>query len=977
MTKVPVQMKTSLALKNQLRDDRRTAWVRRCLNLFLLGMLFATGVVSHGETAVEAWVRRYSFEGIGAEDSASKVVTDAAGNVIVAGYTDDHFNSSPDMVIIKYSAAGAPVWTNLYNGLANADDSVADMAVDLSGNVIVTGPSLGQFTGVDFAIIKYSAAGVPLWTNRYTASGLNSENPSAIAVDASGNIFVTGATGAGNNEYATVAYSGAGVSLWTNRYNGPGNDVATAIAVDAVGNVFVTGYSASTNTFPPDYAFATIKYSGSGVPLWTNRYNGPGNGDDLAVGIAVDWGGNVIVAGSSADGNSTDYATVKYSNTGAPLWTNRFKDSADSTTLVRAMAVDASGNVFVTGLSRASGTNANYATVAYSGAGLPLWTNRFTPDNNHTLAAVIAVDASGNVFMTGSVSDELGRVTGYATVAYSGAGVPLWTNYGNAYPRDVTVDSGGNVFVTGASLDELGSVADWMTTAYSGAGAPLWTNGYNGPDRTRIDYATAVAVDSGGNVFVTGPSYEATGTLSDYATIKYSSAGVPLWTNRYNGPGAYDDRATVIAVDSNGNAFVTGYSFQGSSSASDFATIAYSGAGEALWTNRFDGRGNEADGASAIAVDSSGNVFVTGYSFGSGTSDDFATIKYSGAGVPLWTNLYNGPGNGADAANAIAVDSSGKVFVTGYSIGADGFAHYATIAYSGAGAPLWTNRFHRPGSGDDAATAIAVSSSGNVVVTGLSGSTNAYPYRHDFTTIAYSAAGLPLWTNRYNGPANGEDRARAIAVDGNGNVFVTGESTRSGTSSDYATIKYSGSGLPLWTNRYNGPTNADDLPYAIAVDASGNVFVTGASTPNGGSSDYVTIKYSGAGLPLWTNRYDGPGHGPDQPQGKACLAIGPDGAVYVTGTSDGVYGSGETGFDYATIKYVTVPVLAIQPPVGGSSDVHLMLSGTPNSVWTVERATAFPGPWTNLGPVTIPTNGSAPFQDPTPPKSAAFYRARQ
>ena len=109
MTKVPVQMKTSLALKNQLRDDRRTAWVRRCLNLFFLGMLFATGVVSHGETAVEAWVRRYSFEGIGAKDSASKVVTDVAGNVIVAGYTDDDFNSSPDMVIIKYSAAGAPV----------------------------------------------------------------------------------------------------------------------------------------------------------------------------------------------------------------------------------------------------------------------------------------------------------------------------------------------------------------------------------------------------------------------------------------------------------------------------------------------------------------------------------------------------------------------------------------------------------------------------------------------------------------------------------------------------------------------------------------------------------------------------------------------------------------------------------------------------------------------------------------------------
>ena len=161
------------------------------------------------------------------------------------------------------------------------------------------------------------------------------------------------------------------------------------------------------------------------------------------------------------------------------------------------------------------------------------------------------------------------------------------------------------------------------------------------------------------------------------------------------------------------------------------------------------------------------------------------------------------------------------------------------------------------------------------------------------------------------------------------------------------------------------------------MDASGNVFVTGNSTtPGDGNSDYVTIKYSGAGVPLWTNRYDGPGHGFDGPGGKACLAIGPDGAVYVTGGSDGVSGTFEDGFDYATIKYVTVPVLAIQPPAGGSSDVHLTLSGTPNSVWTIERAAALPGPWIDLGPVMIPTNGLAPIQDPSPPQPAAFYRAR-
>ena len=80
-------------------------------------------------------------------------------------------------------------------------------------------------------------------------------------------------------------------------------------------------------------------------------------------------------------------------------------------------------------------------------------------------------------------------------------------------------------------------------------------------------------------------------------------------------------------------------------------------------------------------------------------------------------------------------------------------------------------------------------------------------------------------------------------------------------SADYATIKYSSAGVPLWTNRYNGPGNGDDYATAVAVDGSNNVIVTGYSTGSAGDLDYATIKYSSAGVPLWTNRYNGPGNG--------------------------------------------------------------------------------------------------------------------
>jgi hypothetical protein len=194
--------------------------------------------------------------------------------------------------------------------------------------------------------------------------------------------------------------------------------------------------------------------------------------------------------------------------------------------------------------------------------------------------------------------------------------------------------------------------------------------------------------------------------------------------------------------------------------------------------------------------------------------------------------------------------------------------------------------------------AIALDSSGNVFVSGYS---EAAGSGRDYATIKYSNAGVPLWTNRYNGPGNYIDGASALAADGNGNVLVTGVSYGTGGSYDYATIKYSNAGLPLWTNRYNGPANGDDEAVSVAVDAAGNVVVTGYSVGNASGYDYATIAYSSAGLPLWTNRYNGPANGGDLPQTKQSLALGPDGSVYVTGASDaGVNG---TAFDFATVKY--------------------------------------------------------------------------
>jgi len=254
------------------------------------------------------------------------------------------------------------------------------------------------------------------------------------------------------------------------------------------------------------------------------------------------------------------------------------------------------------------------------------------------------------------------------------------------------------------------------------------------------------------------------------------------------------------------------------------------------WVARYDGLGNGEDKAEAIAVDAAGNVYVTGYSEGSGTENDYATVKYNSSGVEQWVARYDGPGSGGDWATAIAVDGAGNVYVTGSSEGSEGEYNYdyATVRYNSSGVEQWVARYDGPASGYDWAHAIAVGDAGNVYVTGYSEGSGT---ENDYATVKYSSSGDQQWVAWYDGPGSENDVARAIALDGSGNVYVTGES-----EGDYVTIKYNPEGVEEWVARYNGPGNGGDYARSIAVDA-GNVYVTGWSYGSG-TFDYATVKYS-------------------------------------------------------------------------------------------------------------------------------------
>ena len=417
-----------------------------------------------------------------------------------------------------------------------------------------------------------------------------------------------------------------------------------------------------------------------------------------------------------------------------------------------------------------------------------------------------------------------------------------------------------------------------------------WVSRYNGPGNN-IDEAFAIVSDASGNVYVTGSS-TGSGTNLDYATVKYNTSGQQQWAARYNGPANFIDIANAIAVDGNGNVYVTGTS-AGTISLSDYATVKYNSAGQEQWVVRYNGPSNGTDEAFSIVVDQAGNVYVTGQSL-SGTNYDFATIKYNSLGQPQWTSRYNGTQSSIDNGVAVRVDISGNVYVTGGSTGMGSGLDYTTVKYNSInGQEMWAVRYNGPNNADDIPSDLEIDNSANVYVTGGSSGSGS---SNDFATIKYNTSGQQQWVARYNGTGNDNDVAFSLGLSGTGNVYVTGSSIGQGSATDYATVMYNGSGQQQWATRYNGPNNTSDDATSIAVDANGNAYVTGASNAGGTNLDYFTIKYNLSGQMQWEQRYNGPANGVD---GALSICLDNSANVYVTGNSQG---SGSSS-DYATVKY--------------------------------------------------------------------------
>ena len=408
------------------------------------------------------------------------------------------------------------------------------------------------------------------------------------------------------------------------------------------------------------------------------------------------------------------------------------------------------------------------------------------------------------------------------------------------------------------------------------------------------DYGYGIAVDTDGNIYVTGQSNATWGSpLNPYSgggdtvILKLDSSGNYQWHTFY-GSGSYD-YGYGIAVDTSGNVYVTGQSYatwgsplnpHGGNGNDDIVVLKLNSSGAYQW-HTFYGS-SDSDGGYGVALDTNGNVYVTGGSnatWGSPINshsggDDIVVLKLDSSGAYQWHTFYGS--DGGDYGYGIAVDAGGNVYVTGGSNATwgspinshSGGDDIVVLKLNSSGNYQW-HTFYGSGS-YDYGYGIAVDTSGNVYVTGDSYATWGSPLNphggngnDDIVVLKLNSSGAYQWHTFYGSASS--DYGIGIAVDTSGNIYVTGDSYATWGSplnphggngnDDIVVLKLNSSGAYQWHTFYGSASS--DYGIGIAVDTSGNIYVTGDSyatwgsplNPYSGGSDIVVLKLARAVVP--------------------------------------------------------------------------------------------------------------------------------
>ncbi len=904
-------------------------------------------VAKYSPSGALVWAKRMGSNGA---DVGIDIAIDRAGNVITTGNFLGTVDFDPgvgtsslvsagnaDAFVLKLDASGNFLWANRWGGAG--DEAGRGVAVDSNGSVYAIGhlrstqvdfdPGPGTYPlstvgGNDVVVTKFDNAGDLVWARR--VGGTSDDFGERITLDAAGGVYLTGyfqgtadfdpgagafnlSSAGGSLDVFALKLTSAGDFVWALAMGGTGTDSGWDIAVDASGSVYAAGSFTGTADFDPGAGSFNLTSAGAedvfvskldsaGSFVWARRMGGTGS--DCAYGVVVDRSGNVYTSGSyqaTADfdpgsgvfnlvssGPSSSFAS-KLNGSGDFLWAGSLGGFSNGGG--QDLLVDPRGAIYVTGAF--TGT-----TDFDPGPG----TYNLTAEGPSDIFLARLNQAPAFPDVTARVEDGRGGSdTQSFTIDLSNHAPEIVTDPvttatpGRPYTYDVNAtDSDADPLAysltqapTGMTIDAASGVISWAVPPVTAQFVYSLSAGLE-PGQVNVSYDTTT--DGAGNVYVVGffngtadfdpgPGvYALTAAGEDAYVAKYTAAGALVWAKRFGGSGIGGNGA--VALDSAGNVFVTGnvhgtydldpgpgvFNLFGSHAA---YVVKLTSAGDFLWARGFSSETN----ATGIATDAAGNVYCVGGFQGTfdidptpgdeitsnGNSDTYVA-KFSSAGSLVWSRGFGG--SSLDEARDVATDADGSVYLIG--------AFRGTVDFD-------------PGAGTSFLT-----------------STH---FQDDYVQKLNSGGGF-VWAKRLGGTDQYYPRDQEIEIDVNGDVVIASAFTdtadfdpgpgtfnlTSNGGTDVYAAKLDAAGNFLWARAAGG--TGDDWGEGLDTDQSGAIYVCGPFLgtvdfdPGPGSSVVTATtlnrlfvwKLTGSGDLAWAVASRGGGN---------ALAVDTTGDIYLTG----------------------------------------------------------------------------------------------
>jgi hypothetical protein len=386
--------------------------------------------------------------------------------------------------------------------------------------------------------------------------------------------------------------------------------------------------------------------------LLTNSSN------DVGSGVAVDSSGNMFVSARSTSSSSNPRLEfAKFNSSGAVQFQKQFTQDMHPSYYENDVTLDSSGNIY-TGFSQLVNGYGGYVVTKHNSSGVIQWQRKFG-QNTDTFIRQVKVDSSGNVYANGiGAHPSIGYQ--HTLIKYNSSGTYQWGKYIKAEGSGIAIDSSGNVYAGGFSGSQSAPGVYYLQMLkYDTSGSLQWSYGIKNPNNTD-SYGTSLAVDSSDNIYGTGIGQNGGGTYHTMV-FKRNSSGTLQWQRKLLG---VNTLSTGIATDSSANVYVCGYDNKDGSF--KLMLVKYNSSGVLQWQRSI----SNATGGE-VTIGSNGYIYLAGVSAASGNNDIFyAKLPADGSKTGTYTvggysfvygesTITDSAGTYSDSALGLSASDSG------------------------------------------------------------------------------------------------------------------------------------------------------------------------------------------------------------------------------------------------------------------------------------------------------------------------------